>query len=148
MNTTLTTLDIPTLSRNFIGIDRIMDRMLAQHTVSDQGYPPYNVIKQDDDTFTIEVAVAGIPKEGLCVNTHEGVLTIEANIEKLAKDVKDIEPEYLHKGIAGRRFSRTFNLAEHVYVKSADVENGILSVQLVREVPEELKPRNIPVTFV
>ncbi len=141
---TLTTLDIPTLSRNFIGIDRMMDRMLAQHTGGDQGYPPYNVIKKDDDAFTIEIAVAGIPKEGISVNTHEGVLTVEANIEKLAKDA---DTEYLHKGIAGRRFSRTFNLAEHVFVESADVENGILSIQLVREVPEELKPRMIPVNF-
>lgn len=144
---TLTTLDIPHLTRNFIGIDRMMDRMLAQHTISDQGYPPYNVIKKDDNTFVIEIAVAGIPKEGISVNTHEGILTVEANIEKLAKDVKDVEPEYLHKGIAGRRFARTFNLAEHVYVNSADVDNGILSIKLVRDVPEELKPRIIPVNF-
>jgi len=144
MNTTLTTLDIPSLHRNFIGIDRLLDRMAFNMNGASDGYPPYNVIKEDENTFVIEIAVAGIPKDGISINTHESTLTVEATIEKLAGE-KD--KEYLHKGIAGRRFARTFNLAEHVFVESADVENGILSIRLVREVPEELKPRMIPINF-
>lgn len=144
MNTTLTTLDIPTLHRNFIGIDRLLDRMAFNMNGASDGYPPYNVIKEDENTFVIEIAVAGIPKDGISINTHESTLTVEATIDRLASE-KD--KEYLHKGIAGRRFARTFNLAEHVFVESADVENGILSIRLVREVPEELKPRMIPINF-
>lgn len=144
MNTTLTTLDIPTLHRNFIGIDRLLDRMAFNMNGASDGYPPYNVIKEDENTFVIEIAVAGIPKDGISINTHESTLTVEATIDRLASE-KD--KEYLHKGIAGRRFARTFNLAEHVFVESANVENGILSIRLVREVPEELKPRMIPINF-
>ena len=144
MNTRLTTLDLPSLHRNFIGIDRLLDRMSYNMNSASDGYPPYNIIKEDENTFVIEIAVAGIPREGIKINTHESILTVEATIEQLAGEK---EKEYLHKGIAGRRFARTFNLAEHVEVESADVENGILSIKLVREVPEELKPRIIPINF-
>lgn len=142
MNARLTELDLPTLHRSFIGVDRILDRMAA-NTV-DAGYPPYNIVKLSEDEYCIEIAVAGIPKEGICVNTHEGILTVEANIERLAKDA---DKEYIHKGIASRRFARTFNLAEHVEVVEAHVKDGILSIVLERKVPEELKPRLIPVNF-
>ena len=144
MNTTLTTLDIPTLHRNMIGIDRLINRM--QSDGADQGYPPYNVIKQDEDHFVIEVALAGFGQDDIEVTSHNGVLTI--NGDKIEAIADDITHDYLHKGIGNRKFRRTFNLADHVEVKDANMENGILSVKLERNVPEELKPRNIPVTFV
>ena len=86
MNTTLTTLDIPSLHRNFIGIDRLLDRMAFNMNGASDGYPPYNVIKEDENTFVIEIAVAGIPREGIKINTHESTLTVEATIEKLASE--------------------------------------------------------------
>jgi len=140
MNTTLTTLDIPTLHRNFIGIDRLLDRMA--YNVAQDGYPPYNIIQESEDRFVIELAVAGIDEDAIDVTEHQGVLTVEAK-NKTESD----ETNYLHKGISTRRFKRTFTLAEHVYVQSAGVKNGILSIVLERDIPEEMKPRSIPVNF-
>jgi molecular chaperone IbpA len=137
---TLTTFDIPTLNRNFIGIDRLLDRMA--YNVSQDSYPPYNVVKVDDDNFVIELAVAGFGQEDIDVTVHNGVLSIEGKTEAEA------EREYLHKGISSRKFRRTFNLADHVEVKEAKVRDGILSIVLERQVPEELKPRKISVNFV
>lgn len=137
---TLTTLDIPTLHRNFIGIDRLLDRMA--YNVAQDGYPPYNIIQESEDRFVIELAVAGIDEDAIDVTEHQGVLTVEAK-NKTESD----ETNYLHKGISTRRFKRTFTLAEHVYVQSAGVTNGILSIVLERDVPEEMKPRSIPVKF-
>jgi molecular chaperone IbpA len=139
---TLTTFDIPTLNRNFIGIDRLLDRMLVNGQTS-EGYPPYNVVKLDDDNFEIELAVAGFGKKDIEVTVHNGVLTVEGST-----DAGESNREYLHKGISSRKFRRTFNLADHVEVKDATVQDGILSIVLERHVPEELKPRQIPVKFV
>mgnify|MGYP001196057415 CR=1 FL=1 len=141
---TLTSFDIPTLHRNMIGIDRLLDRMQVVNG-SDQGYPPYNVIKQDDNHFSIELALAGFSEKDIDVTVHNGVLTIKG--EKDDTSTEDGN-DYLHKGIGNRSFRRTFNLADHVEVTNATMNNGILSVTLERDVPEELKPRKIPVTFV
>jgi len=142
MNTTLTTLDLPSLHRNFIGIDRLLDRMAFNMNTTSDGYPPYNIIKQTEDSFVIELAVAGLDEDAIDVTEHQGVLTIEAN-----STTDNESTQYLHKGISTRRFKRTFTLAEHVYVQSASVKNGILSIVLERDVPEEMKPRSIPVNF-
>ena len=141
---TLTTFDIPTLNRNFIGIDRMLDRLAVNGSGhAAEGYPPYNVVKLDEDHFEIELAVAGFGKDDISVTVHDGVLTIDGQSE-----VTESNKDYLHKGISSRKFKRTFNLADHVQVKNATVQDGILSVSLEREVPEELKPRKIPVKFV
>jgi molecular chaperone IbpA len=112
------------------------------YNVAQDGYPPYNIIQESEDRFVIELAVAGIDEDAIDVTEHQGVLTVEAK-NKTESD----ETNYLHKGISTRRFKRTFTLAEHVYVQSAGVKNGILSIVLERDIPEEMKPRSIPVNF-
>ena len=144
---TLTTLDLPAFMnaahRNFIGVDRLMDRMVSNlDTTNDQGYPPYNVVKLGDDNFVIELAVAGFSKNSINITVQDGVLNIEGS-----QDTDDDETNYLHKGISSRKFRRTFNLSDYVEVTDATVKDGILEVTLERHVPEELKPRDIPVSF-
>jgi len=145
---TLTTLDLPAFMnaahRNFIGVDRLMDRMASNlSTPNDQGYPPYNVVKLGDNNFVIELAVAGFGKDSINLTVQDSVLSIEGNQE--TND--DNEANYLHKGISSRKFRRTFDLADYVEVTDATVKDGVLKVTLERHIPEELKPREIPVSF-
>jgi len=145
---TLTTLDLPAFMnaahRNFIGVDRLMDRMASNlSTPNDQGYPPYNVVKLGDNNFVIELAVAGFGKDSINLTVQDSVLSIEGSQE--TND--DNEANYLHKGISSRKFRRTFDLADYVEVTDATVKDGVLKVTLERHIPEELKPREIPVSF-
>jgi len=145
---TLTTLDLPAFMnaahRNFIGVDRLMDRMATNlSTPNDQGYPPYNVVKLDDNNFVIELAVAGFGKDSINLTVQDSVLSIEGSQETNDDD----EANYLHKGISSRKFRRTFDLADYVEVTDATVKDGVLKVTLERHIPEELKPREIPVNF-
>ena len=96
------------------------------------------------DVFVIELAVAGFTQDDIKITSHEGILTVDGFQEKLATETG---VEYLHKGISARKFSRTFNLADHVEVKEASVTNGILRIRLERDEPEGLKARIIPVHF-
>lgn len=105
-------------------------------------YPPYNVIKVDSDEWILEFAVAGLNKDHISVTTHKGVLTIENDTTNL--DLPEGQ-EYLHKGIANRKFVRSFTLPEHTEVLKAESRDGILSVTLVRSVPEEMKPKTIEI---
>lgn len=105
-------------------------------------YPPYNVIKVDEDEWILEFAVAGLNKEHLEVTTHNGVLTIKNDTTEVS--LPD-EQKYLHKGIANRKFIRSFTLPEHTEVLKAETRDGILSVTLVRSVPEEKKPKVISI---
>jgi molecular chaperone IbpA len=102
-------------------------------------YPPYNVIKVDDDNLVMEFAVAGFKKNEVEVTTEKNVLTI-----KSTKDDTD-EKDYLHKGIAARKFTRSFTLPEYFEVDSASVDNGILYIDLIRNIPEEKKPKTIKI---
>jgi len=131
--------------RQFIGVDRLMDRMMSNLNSNEAGYPPYNVVKLDDDNFVVELAVAGFSKNSINITVHDGVLNIEGSQE--ADDASDKETNYLYKGISSRKFRRTFDLSDYVEVKDATVKNGVLKVKLERHVPEELKPREIPVNF-
>ena len=145
---TLTTLDLPAFMnaahRNFIGVDRLMDRMASNlSTPNDQGYPPYNVVKLGDNNFVIELAVAGFGKDSINLTVQDSVLSIEGSQETNDDD----EANYLHKGISSRKFRRTFDLADYVEVTDATVKDGVLKVTLERHIPEELKPREIPVSF-
>ncbi|MBC8553325.1 MAG: Hsp20 family protein [Candidatus Brocadiales bacterium] len=135
----LNSVDIPTLNRSFIGLNDMFERMSVANAAND-GYPPYNIIAVNDNEFIIKLAVAGMPKDGFKITEDQRVLKIEGNFEDQDNDVN-----YIHKGISSRRFARTFNLAEHVTVRDAMLENGILSITLEREVPEELKPRVIAI---
>ena len=121
----------------FIGFDKMFDRMTS--TTNQQiGFPPYNVRKIDDDTFVVELAVAGYNKESIDITEHEGSLIIKG------ERPEDVE-EYVHKGIAGRKFTRTFVLGEYMHVESADLNDGMLYVVVKREVPEEKKPKTIQI---
>lgn len=119
----------------FIGFDKMMSRV-SNTTNQQVGFPPYNVRKIDDDTFVIELAVAGYNKESLNITEHEGVLSVKGDRPEDAE-------EYLHKGIAGRKFTRTFALAEYMYVNSADLVDGMLYIVVKREIPENKKPKTI-----
>ena len=130
------------LSKSFIGWDeqiRDLEKIGEKMLKNTGNFPPYNVVKEDDDTFLIEFAVAGFSKKDITVSQEKNALLIEGKIEE------DKEKKYVHKGIATRSFSRAFALAEYVEVDSAEFENGILIVKLIREVPKEERPRQISI---
>ncbi len=134
--------DFAPLHRATIGFDQIadmMDRVLTSD-VAQPSYPPYNIEKTDADTYRISVAVAGFSEEDLSVEVKENSLVVAG---KKASDDKD--RSYLHRGIATRAFERRFALADHVRVTGASHENGMLNIDLKREVPEALKPRRIEI---
>ena len=135
-------LDIPNIHKFGIGFDSIFEDIHRLASVAGKdNYPPYNVIKIDDDHFAIELALAGIDKEALDIQVDQNQLTISTE-----KAETDEELEYLHKGISQRGFSRSFTLADHVIVQGADMVNGVLKISLERQLPEELKPRKIDIS--
>ncbi|MBR19870.1 MAG: hypothetical protein CMA64_06955 [Euryarchaeota archaeon] len=139
--TRITTLNLPTFYKSMIGFDHMfetMDRLFENSSNGHTGYPPYNIAKINEDAFMISVAVAGFGMDNLKIEKDQNILKIEG---KSPEGVDDVD--YLHRGVAGRNFVREFTLAEHVDVKEAKLENGMLNVHLVREVPEELKPQTI-----
>jgi molecular chaperone IbpA len=135
--------DLAPLYRATVGFDRIadmMDRALAAD-VAQPTYPPYNIEKTGENTYRISVAVAGFAADDLAVELREGALIVSA---KKAADESD--KSYLHRGIATRAFERRFALADHVRVEGATHVNGMLHIDLIREVPEALKPRRIEIS--
>lgn len=138
---TLTTLDLQKIAPYAVGFDRIISDMFqyADNNVASTGYPPYN-IRKEGDKFQIEIALAGVTKEDLQINLEDGQLTISHDPEETQVDV-----EYLHRGIAQRKFKRTWTLSDDVIVKGAQMENGMLYVELERIVPDEKKPRTIKI---
>jgi len=137
------TFDMTPLFRNSVGFDR-MARML-DGSAADQAptYPPYNIEKTDEEAYRITMAVAGFADADLDVQVKDNQLTISGNVETQGE--KGTARQYLHRGIAERAFERRFNLADHIKVSGADLVNGLLHVDLVREVPEAMKPRNIAI---
>jgi molecular chaperone IbpA len=103
-------------------------------------YPPYNIVKIDDEKIVMEFAVAGFGKDEVAITTEKNVLTIKAD-----KTETDSEKKYLHKGIAARKFTRSFTLPEYYEVESAGMDNGILYIDLIKNVPEEKKPKAITI---
>lgn len=144
--TRLTTLDLSPFYRNSIGVDRLFDRLMGQIDAggTTQNYPPYNIVKTGDNTYQIEVAVAGFTEGEVTVNVNEGQLIIVG--EKQSTDLPD-GYSYEHQGISARRFIRTFTLAEYVEVTSAQSKDGILIVKLERQVPEAMKPKTIAISY-
>ena len=141
---TLHTLDLPSLHRHAIGFDNLFEQLnrTFANSKSDGNYPPHNVVKLDDTHFVIELAVAGFAESEIDVELKENVLTVKGERTKKEEDV-----EYLHKGISARNFTRTFPLAEHIEVRGATVQNGILAIALEQVVPEEQKAKKIAITF-
>jgi molecular chaperone IbpA len=122
--------------RSTVGFDRLLNLL---DTASEQGYPPYNIERSDENNYRVTLAVAGFAEKDLSVDVKDRVLTVTGKKEEAEK------PAYLHQGIAGRGFERSFQLAEHVEVKAARLENGLLHVDLERIVPEEKRPRRITI---
>ena len=122
----------------FIGFNRELGRLNSLHKTNTQSYPPYNVRKHDEDTFVVELAIAGFNKDSIKITEHEGTLKIEG-------ERPEDEETYIHKGIAGRKFTRTFVLGEYMHVDEADLLDGILYVTVKRDVPEEKKPKAIKI---
>ncbi len=139
------TYDFSPLYRSFVGFDRMASLIDSASQIDGSGsYPPYNVAQIDEDSYRIELAVAGFADDELEIESHENVLTVTGR--KSAPDAdNDDGPTYLHRGIAERGFERRFQLADHVYVTGADLKNGLLVISLVRELPEALKPRKIAI---
>jgi len=142
--TRLTSLDLTPFYRNTVGIDRLFDRMVNQidHSTT-SNYPPYNLIKIDNDNYQIELAVAGFEQGEITVNLHEGQLSISGEHANAEND----SAEYLHRGISSKKFVRTFQLSDYMEVKDATMRNGVLTITCERIVPESMKPRGIAITY-
>jgi molecular chaperone IbpA len=143
--TKITAMDLTPFYRNSIGVDRLFGRIMDQiDHASSTNYPPYNILKTGEDTFEIQVAVAGFSEGDLEVAVRDGelVITGEKQPEALL-----VGTEYLHQGISARRFIRTFTMADYVEVVSAESSNGILTVRLERRVPEAMKPKTIAISY-
>ncbi len=137
-----TAFDFSPLYRSTIGFDR-MARLLddAARLEAADNWPPYNIEKTDEDSYRIVMAVAGFKPEELDLTSQPGLLTVTGR----QAEASDNGVQYLHRGIAGRDFKQTFNLADFVKVTGARLDNGLLTIELVRELPEAMKPRRIDV---
>jgi len=142
------TFDFSPLHRNTVGFDRLFS-LLDQVGTVDTGttYPPYNIERTGENAYRITVAVAGFTDKDLGIEVKENTLSIRGD-RQAGTGATDAKPvEVLHQGIAARAFERRFQLADHVEVRGASLENGLLHVELVREIPEILKPRSIPISL-
>ena len=133
------TYDFSPLWRSTIGFDRLFDLAEAAQRSTEDNYPPYNIERLGEDRYQIALAIAGFAPDEISVTAEQNVLTIEG------RRIDKPERQYLYRGISERPFKRQFNLADYVQVKSATFENGLLRVDLVREVPEAMKPRKIAI---
>ncbi len=136
------TFDLAPLYRSTVGFDRLFSLLDQGVEGAAPGYPPYNIERTGDNEYRVTVAVAGFSEPELSVVAKENTLTIRG--EKSAKE-QEKRGEVLYQGIAARAFERVFQLADHVLVKGAKLENGLLHVELAREIPEAKKPRQIPI---
>lgn len=134
--------DLTPLYKSTIGFDRLASLFDSMGTFDSEvpSYPPYNIERLGDSDYRITMAVAGFGEDELNIEVKENTLTIHGERKR-----GDDEGEYLHRGIATRAFERRFQLADHVEVKGAKLENGLLHVDLVRELPEAMKPRTISI---
>lgn len=136
-----TTLSLAPLFRQSVGFDRFNDLFeSALRSEAPNSYPPHNVEKHGDDAYRIVIAVAGLTEEDLDIQVERGVLTVCGG-----KRETDEKVAYLHQGIAQRAFRLSFRLADHIEVRGASLTNGLLSIDLLREVPEEAKPKRITI---
>jgi molecular chaperone IbpA len=134
------TYDFSPLWRSTIGFDRLFDLTEAAQRAGEDNYPPFNIERLADDRYQISLAVAGFSPDEISVTAEQNVVTIEGN--KTGK----IERDFLYRGISTRSFKRQYSLADHVDVKGAAFDNGLLKIELVREIPEAMKPRRIAIS--
>ena len=138
----LRSLDIPSIHKFAVGFDNVFDELM-RHTNQQTNYPPYNVVKYSEDTFAIELAVAGFKDGEITITTERGQLIVKGEqVIELAEGV-----EYLHRGISARSFTRSWTLADHVEVIGATSKNGILTIKLERKIHEEQKPKSIAINY-
>ena len=123
----------------FIGWNRDLARLNNAHKVNSQSYPPYDLLKLDEDTYRLSVAVAGFSKDNISVTVEDGSLVIKGEITEVT------DAKVVHKGIAGRKFVRSFALGEYMEVTGADLKDGMLNISIDRIVPEEKKPKTIKI---
>ena len=133
--------DLTPFYRSTVGFDRLFSLLDQANSDGAPGYPPYNIERTGENTYRITMAVAGFDESELSIEAREHALTVKG--EK--KDEASEESQYLYRGIAKRAFERRFQLADHVQATGAKLENGLLHVDLVREIPEAQKPRQIPI---
>ncbi len=138
------TFDLTPFYRSTVGFDRLFSLLDQAPGESATGYPPYNIERTGENNFRISVAVSGFSQNEISIVSKENTLTIKG--EKVANENSSSKSEVLYRGIASRAFERQFQLADFVQVKNATLENGLLHVDLVREIPEAKKPRSIPIT--
>ena len=139
---TLRSLDIPSIHKFAVGFDNVFDELMRSSQLN-TNYPPYNIVKHTEDTFSIELAVAGFKDGEVTITTERNQLVVKG---EQVTDLDDTK-EYLHKGISARNFIRTWTLADHVEVVGATSENGILTISLERKIPEEQKPKSIAINY-
>ena len=134
------TTDLSPLYRSIVGFDRLANLLDAASVESAQGYPPYNIERTGDNEYRIEIAVAGFKPAELTIEVKENLLTVQGQ-----KAANEEARRYLHRGLAERNFRRRFQLADYVVVRDAQLVDGLLSISLRRELPEQLKPRQIEI---
>lgn len=136
-----TTFDFSPLFRSSIGFDRLVNALEAASRVeSIDNWPPYDIAKTDEENYRITMAVAGFSEDELSITQEQNMLLVAGS------KTADENAQYLHRGIAGRSFQRRFQLADHVRVEGATLVNGLLTIDLRREIPEEMKPRRIAIS--
>jgi molecular chaperone IbpA len=134
------TFDFTPFSRSSIGFDHLLDLLNSPQLSEDQGgYPPYDIVRTGPDTYRIAVAIAGFTPEEIKVTSQQNLLTVEG------RKANEDDQQYLHRGISARAFTRRFHLEDHVEVEQASYDNGLLQIDLVRKIPEAMKPREIAI---
>ena len=137
----MNTIDLTPLYRSSIGFDRfgsLLDSALRSEQSA--GYPPYNIEVVGENEYAITLALAGFDESDIDIQIEKGILTVKGK-----KEARQEETKYLHQGIANRSFERKFNLADHVEVRGANLDKGLLVVNLLREIPEAMKPKKIQI---
>ena len=133
------TYDFSPLWRSTVGFDRLFDLAEMAQRAGEDNYPPYNIERLAEDRYQISLAVAGFAPSDIAITAEQNVVTIEGSKSEKA------EREFMYRGISTRQFKRQFNLADYVQVKNASFDNGLLKIELVREIPEAMKPRRIAI---
>jgi len=136
------TYDLAPFYRSTVGFDRLFSLLDQVNSDGGSGYPPYNIERTGENAYRISLAVAGFTDPDLSIEAKENTLTIRGEKQTNAEETTG---DLLYRGIAGRNFERSFQLADHVEVMAASLDNGLLHIDLVREIPEAMKPRVIPI---
>jgi molecular chaperone IbpA len=133
--------DFAPYRRSTVGFDRLFD-MLENNSVGQgqENYPPFDLIKEGDNEYRIQLAVAGFKPDEIDITAQQNVLIVSG---RKSEESEDKGPDFIYRGIANRSFERRFALADHIQVRNADLSDGLLSIELVREIPEAMKPRKI-----